>query len=239
MPIAPVNEHIRYESDQRCPPAVSIGVGLQGVLLIVAPLVVNVAVVFRAAGASERYLSWAVFAALVVAGVTTALQASRIGRVGAGHVIITGPGPIFIGVCITALAEGGPAMMASLVVVSALVQFALAAWLPMLRRIVTPVVSGTATMLIASSVVSIALDLLDDVPEGGTGRCGAVHRCGDAGGRHGARAARFGRLAAVVSRSSASSRVVPSPRCSGHTTSDRWSRRPGSAFRRPSGRDST
>lgn len=166
MPIAPVNEHIRYESDQRCPPAVSIGVGLQGVLLIVAPLVVNVAVVFRAAGASKRYLSWAVFAALVVAGVTTALQASRIGRVGAGHVIITGPGPIFIGVCITALAEGGPAMMASLVVVSALVQFALAAWLPMLRRIVTPVVSGTATMLIASSVVSIALDLLDDVPEG-------------------------------------------------------------------------
>ena len=166
MRTAHVNEHIRYEPDERCPHAVSIGVGLQGVLLILAPVVVNVAVVFRAGGQSEGYLSWAVFAALVVGGVTTALQAVRIGRLGAGHVIITGPGPIFIGVCITALVEGGPATMASLVVVSALSQFALAAWLPMLRRIITPVVSGTAIMLIASTVVPIALNLLDDVPEG-------------------------------------------------------------------------
>ena len=166
MRTAHVNEHIRYEPDERCPPAVSVGVGLQGVLLILAPVVVNVAVVFRAGGQSEGYLAWAVFAALVVCGVTTALQAVRIGRLGAGHVIITGPGPIFIGVCITALVEGGPATMASLVVVSSLSQFALAAWLPMLRRIITPVVSGTAIMLIASTVVPIALDLLDDVPEG-------------------------------------------------------------------------
>ena len=166
MAKAHVNEHIRYEADERCPHTITMAVGLQGVLLILAPVVVNVAVVFRAAGQSESYLAWAVVAALVIGGITTALQAVRLGRLGAGHVIITGPGPIFIGVCITALVEGGPAMMASLVVVSSLAQFAVAAWLPLVRRIVTPVVSGTAIMLIASSVVPIALDLLDDVPEG-------------------------------------------------------------------------
>ena len=166
MAKAHVNEHIRYEADERCPHTIAMAVGLQGVLLILAPVVVNVAVVFRAAGQSESYLAWAVVAALVIGGITTALQAVRLGRLGAGHVIITGPGPIFIGVCITALVEGGPAMMASLVVVSSLAQFAVAAWLPLVRRIVTPVVSGTAIMLIASSVVPIALDLLDDVPEG-------------------------------------------------------------------------
>ena len=57
-------------------------------------------------------------------------------------------------------------MMASLIVVSSLFQFAVAVWLPLLRRIITPVVSGTVMMLIASTIVPIALDLLDDVPEG-------------------------------------------------------------------------
>ena len=160
------NEHIRYEPHERCPHSLSIGVGVQGVLLVLALMVTTVALVFRAAGQSERDLAWAVFAALVVCGVTTALQAVRAGRVGAGHVIIAGPGPLFIGICIAALTAGGPAMMASLVVVSSLFQFALAAWLPVLRRIITPVVSGTAIMLIASAILAIAFDLLDDVSEG-------------------------------------------------------------------------
>ncbi len=160
-----VDQDIRYEADESPPLGVAIGVGLQGVLLILAPVVVNVAVVFRAADQTESYLSWAVSAALVVCGFTTILQANRFGRIGAGHVIITGPGPIFIAICITALVEGGPAMMATLVVVSSLFQFILAAWLPLLRRIITPVVSGTVIMLIAFTIVPIALELLDDVPE--------------------------------------------------------------------------
>ena len=162
---ANINKDIRYEADDRCPPLVSIGVGFQGVMLILAPVVVNVAIVFRSASQPESYLSWAVFASLVICGITSALQAVRFWRFGAGHVIITGPGPIFIAICITALNEGGPAMMASLVVVSSLFQFALAFWLPLLRRIITPVVSGTVIMLIASTVVPIALNLLDSVPE--------------------------------------------------------------------------
>ena len=163
---ANINEEIRYEAEERCPPLVSIAVGFQGVLLILAPVVVNVAIVFRTANQPESYLSWAVFAALTVCGITTVLQAVRFGRIGAGHVIITGPGPIFIAICITALTQGGPTLMASLVVVSSFFQFALAWWLPLLRRVITPVVSGTVIMLIASAIVPIALNLLDDVPEG-------------------------------------------------------------------------
>ena len=159
-----VNQDIRYEPNERCPPAVSMGVAVQGVLLILAPMVVNVATVMRAGEQPEKYLTWAVVAALVIGGMTTALQAVRLGRVGSGHVIITGPAPIFLAICITALVQGGPAMMASLIVVSSLFQFALSAWLPLLRRIITPVVSGTVIMLIASTVVPIGLDLLDDVP---------------------------------------------------------------------------
>ena len=159
------NGDIRYEPDERCPPLVAAGVGAQGVALALPPMVVNVAVVFRSAGQSESDLAWAVFAALAIAGVTTALQAARFGRVGAGHLVISGPAPIFIAICVSALAAGGAATMASLLAVSSLGQFALARCLPLLRRIVTPAVSGTVMMLIAYTIVPIALDMIDDVPD--------------------------------------------------------------------------
>ncbi len=78
--------------------------------------------------------------------------------------MITGPAPMFLGICITALAKGGPALMASLIVVSSFFQFALSRWLPLMRRVITPVVSGTVVMLIAATIVPNAWNLLDDVP---------------------------------------------------------------------------
>ena len=56
--------------------------------------------------------------------------------------------------------------MASLIVVSSLFQFLMASRLSLLRRIFTPVVSGTVIMLIAATVMPIIFDSLTDVPEG-------------------------------------------------------------------------
>ena len=161
-----VNEHIRYEPNERCPPFVSIGVALQGVMLTLTTTVLVVTITVRAADQGERYLLWAVFAALIISGAITALQAGRIGRLGAGHVLMTGAGPHFIAVSFLALTEGGLSMLASLIVVSSLFQFALTAWLPLLRRVITPVVSGTALMLIAVTVMTVAVDRVKEVPEG-------------------------------------------------------------------------
>ena len=165
MEAARVDEHIRYEPDERCPPLVSAAVALQGVIIGVAPMIAIVAVVVQTAGQTESYLLWAIFAFLVVTGVSTALQAVQFGRLGTGHLLVMVASGNFIAVCITALEEVGPASMASLILVSALFQFAMAAWLPLLRRIITPVVSGTALMLIAVSVSPIAFNMLMNVPE--------------------------------------------------------------------------
>ena len=56
--------------------------------------------------------------------------------------------------------------MASLIVVSSLFQFLLAARLSLLRRIFTPTVTGTVIMLIAATVMPIIFVSLNDVPEG-------------------------------------------------------------------------
>ena len=57
-------------------------------------------------------------------------------------------------------------MLASLMVASALFFFAVATWLPQLRRVMTPTVSGTALILIAVSILPFCLDQFDEVPQG-------------------------------------------------------------------------
>ena len=67
-------------------------------------MVLTPAIVVRAAGGSEAYLSWAVFAAVAVSGTTTVLQGVRLGRIGAGYVLLMGTSGAFIAVCVAALA---------------------------------------------------------------------------------------------------------------------------------------
>ena len=154
---------IRYEADERPPFLLTIGLGLQIALLTIGGVVLTVAIVARAGGASESFLTWGVFAAVLVSGTTTIIQALRIGRVGAGYILMMGTSGSFIAVCIAALMQGGPALMATLIIVSSLFQFLLSTRLSLLRRILTPAVSGTVIMLISVTVMPIAFDMLDNV----------------------------------------------------------------------------
>ena len=160
------NAAVRYEPDEKPPVLLSLGLGLQLAVLCVAGVVLTPAIVIRVAGGTEAFLSWAVFAALAVSGVTTLIQAVRLGRIGAGYVLLMGTSGAFIAVCITAIAEGGPAMLATLVIASSLFQFGLAARLSLFRRILTPAVAGTVIMLIPVTVMPFIFKMLNDVPEG-------------------------------------------------------------------------
>ena len=157
---------LRYEPDEKPPHALSFGLGFQHAALCIAGVVLTPVIVIRAAGEGEPYLSWAVFAALAVSGLTTVLQAVRVGRIGAGYILLMGTSGAFIAVCVTALAEGGPALLATLIVASSLFQFMLSARLSWLRRIFTPTVAGTVIMLIPVTVMPIIFGMLTDVPEG-------------------------------------------------------------------------
>ncbi len=163
---ARLNENIRYEPDEQCSLFAAIAVGAQGVLIVVAPAVLIVAITAVASGQDERYLTWAVFASLIIGGTVTALQAAGIGWLGTRHILITGTTPNYVAVSVLALQAGGPATLASLIVLSSLFYLAIAAWLPRLRRIITPAVSGTVLMLIATMILPVAFDRLKEVPAG-------------------------------------------------------------------------
>ena len=123
---------VRYEPEERPPPALALGLGFQFAMLTVAGIVLTPAILVRAAGGGEEFLSWAAFAALAISGLTTEIQAVRVGRVGSGHVLLMGTSAAFIAVCVTALVEGGPGLLATLVTLSALFQFALSTRLSLL-----------------------------------------------------------------------------------------------------------
>ena len=165
---------IRYQPDENPPAPLAFGLGLQLAILTVAGVVLTPAIVIRAAGGSEGFLAWAVFAAVAVSGITTVVQAIRIGRVGAGYVLMMGTSGAFIAVCITAIAEGGPAMLATLVVISSLFQFVLSTRLSLLRQVLTPTVAGTVIMLIPVTVMPIIFDMLKQVPEGASTQSAAI-----------------------------------------------------------------
>ena len=114
---------LRFQADEKPPLTVALTLGLQLTAISASATILITTVVMRAAGQSEAYLSWAVFAGVVIGGGATMLQALRLGRFGMGHVLMMGSSGAFIAVSIQALAEGGPATFATLVVVAALFQF--------------------------------------------------------------------------------------------------------------------
>ena len=151
---------VRFEADENPPLPLTFGLGLQLAVLAIGGIVLTPAIIIRAAGGSDAFLAWAVFAAVAVSGLTTVLQAVRVGRIGAGYVLLMGTSGAFIAVSVTAIAEGGPAMLATLIVISSLFQFALSTRLSLFRRILTPTVVGTVIMLIAVTVMPIVFDML-------------------------------------------------------------------------------
>ena len=162
----PTNHDVRYEADERPPLALTFGLGLQYTVLAIATVVLTPAILISSAGASQAYLTWAVFGALAVSGIATVVQAVRIGRLGAGYILVMGSTAAFLPMSVTALTQGGPALLATLIVMSSIVQFVLGAKMALLRRVFTPTVAGTVLMLIPVSVAPIVFNKLTDVPAG-------------------------------------------------------------------------
>ena len=155
----------RFEAQENPTFSASLGYAAQFSLIASATLMVTPVVVATKSGEGEGYLVWMVFASLLVCGVSTILQVRRLGPVGAGAVLPMFTAAFSIPFCITAVVDGGPATLTTLVLVSAAIQLLISRWLFILRRIVTPIVGGTVMMILSITLASVVFGLLNDVPE--------------------------------------------------------------------------
>ena len=159
------SQNPRYEAHENPSLLASLGYGLQFSLIASATLLVTPVIVAKASGRDDSYLVWMVFASLLVCGGATLLQARRLGPVGAGAVLPMFTAAFSIPFCITAVVDGGPATLTTLVLVSAVIQIVISRWLFILRRIVTPTVGGTVMMILSITLASVVFGLLDEASE--------------------------------------------------------------------------
>ena len=124
------------------------------------------ALVVRASSQSDAYLSWVTFTVLAVTGASMIFQTFQLRRFGSGRLIVTNFNVPFLAVSALALHVGGPGLLASLVVVSTLVQTVLTLRLASLRRIFTQTVSGVVVMLVAVSAAPFIISRAVIPPEG-------------------------------------------------------------------------
>lgn len=128
-------------------------------------MLVTPVVVARESGRDESYLIWMVFVSLLVVGVSTLIQVKRLGPVGGRGVLPMFTAAFAIPFCITAVMDGGPATLATLIMASAVFQLVISKWLFLLRRVVTPIVSGTVVMILSITLASVVFALLEDATE--------------------------------------------------------------------------
>ncbi len=158
------NNNLSYEASDASPPLVTLGVAAQGAVIAMSTVVTITTVFVLAIRADADYLSWALFASLMVAGIGIIIHAVRFGRLGAGHLLLMGSSVPFLAVCVLAAIQGGLALMSILVITASLLQFAMSAFLAKLNRVITPVVSGVALMVVALSAMPIAAARLNNIP---------------------------------------------------------------------------
>ena len=161
----PPSRSPRYEPDENPSLRSSLGFGAQFSLTASATLLVTPVIVANESGLDESYVVWMVFASLLVVGVSTLLQVRRLGPVGGGAVLPMFTAAFSIPFCITAVVDGGPATLTTLVLVSAVVQIGISKWLFILRRIVTPTVGGIIMMILSITLASVVFALLDKASE--------------------------------------------------------------------------
>ncbi len=111
---AEARRDVRYEPDENPPGVLSFGLAMEYAMIAVPSIVLSPTIMIGIAGGGEAYLSWAVCAALVISGITTAIQSLGLGRVGAGYVMLMGSSSAFLAVCVSALEQGGPGLLATL-----------------------------------------------------------------------------------------------------------------------------
>ena len=155
------SQNPRYEADEKPPLLASLGHAGQFSLIALATMLVTPVIVAKESGRDESYLLWMVFASLLAVGVSTLIQVRRIGPVGAGALLPMFTAAVAIPFCITAVVDGGPGTLMTLIVATAVLQLVISKWVVILRRIVTPLVGGIVLMILSITLGSVVFALQD------------------------------------------------------------------------------
>ncbi len=145
-----------YPHDSKLPPAKALLAALQQLLAMfigcITPALIFISVVDLDA-TTQRYL---IGMSLFTAGIGTFLQAARFGPIGSGLLSINGTSFAYLDLLLRAGSEGGLPLACGMVLAAVPLQYALAFFLPSLRRLFSPLVAGIVVLLIGLTLIPVA-----------------------------------------------------------------------------------
>jgi len=146
-----------YGLEARLPLGPAILVSLQQVTAMVVGVVTPALLLSNILHFSPADTAYLVSMALVAAAAGTFLQTTRFGPIGSGLLSVTGTSFAFLQPLIQSGAAGGLPLMLGMSLAAAPVQLILAPFMPNLKRIFTPLVSGIVVVLIGLSIIPEAM----------------------------------------------------------------------------------
>ncbi len=163
-----------YAVDDKPGWGLSFILGLTHVSLIFDGIIFLPNMIGKATNTPADQVAFVAFATLAVAAIGTLLQALNVGRIGCGFVLFMGSYSAFLACTLIAVELGGLQLMATMTLLCAPVVIFYSYFLRFLRHIVTPPVGGVLIILVALSLMPIAIDLWQgggpDMPHFGTYR---------------------------------------------------------------------
>jgi NCS2 family nucleobase:cation symporter-2/xanthine permease XanP len=155
-PTLPVHALV-YGSEERPPLGSALLVAGQQVAAMVVGVVTPALLLSGVLKFSPADTAYLVSMALMAAAVGTFLQTSRFGPVGSGLLSVTGTSFAFLQPLIQAGRLGGLPLMFGMSLAGAPVQIFLAPFMPRLRRLFPPLISGIVVLLIGLSIIPEAM----------------------------------------------------------------------------------
>ncbi len=157
-PPAPLIKSVMYGPDDRVPAGAFIFVGLQQVAAMVVGVITPALLLSELLHFTAPDTAYLVSMALICAAVGTLIQTTPIGPLGSGLLSITGTSFAFIQPLIMAGKAGGLPLMFGMALAAVPAQMVLAPFLPKLRGMLTPLISGIVVVLIGLSIIPSAMN---------------------------------------------------------------------------------
>jgi NCS2 family nucleobase:cation symporter-2/xanthine permease XanP len=155
-PTLPVHVLV-YGPEDRPPIGPALLVAGQQVAAMVVGVVTPALILSGVLGFSSADTAYLVSMALIAAAVGTFLQTTRFGPVGSGLLSVTGTSFAFLQPLVRAGQLGGLPLMLGMSLAGAPVQIILAPFMPRLRRLFPPIISGIVVLLIGLSIIPEAM----------------------------------------------------------------------------------
>ena len=152
---------LRYDVEERPPLAIAAGLGLQNALFVISGAILLPILLRSAELITAGEAAFLISASLLTAGLSSALQAVRIGAIGSGYMLFMGTSGAFIGATIDAVALAGIGFVAALALIAAPTELLIARYFRHVRRIFTPTVGGVVVMCVAVTIIPLTIDQWD------------------------------------------------------------------------------